>query len=107
MKTYIKDGKALTLAAPYDVSSGGGLLAGTIFGVAHNDAVNGEEVVAMTCGVFQLTALTAAVTTQGAAAYWDDTNKQVTPSASGNTLIGSFTKAKTNSESTALVWLKP
>jgi len=34
MKNYVQPGKTITLAAPYAVSAGDGLLVGAIFGVA-------------------------------------------------------------------------
>ena len=44
MRNYIQPGHAITLAAPYDVVSGAGLLVGSIFGVASHDALSGAEV---------------------------------------------------------------
>ena len=41
---YVQPGKTITLAAPYAVSSGDGLLVGAIFGVATASAAIGEAV---------------------------------------------------------------
>ena len=43
MRNYIQPGHAITLAAPYDVVSGAGLLVGSIFGVASHDALAGRR----------------------------------------------------------------
>ncbi len=87
-KNYIQPGKTLTLIAPNDVSSGDGLLVGSIFGVASGDAVSGADVEAMTEGVFDLAKTSAQAWSQGDKVYWDDTNKECTAVAAGNVLIG-------------------
>ena len=38
MKTYVDSGKTVTLTAPAAVNSGKGILIGSLFGVAQNDA---------------------------------------------------------------------
>ena len=43
MKTYIQKGGNLTLAAPYDVTSGHGVKSGLIFGVASGDALSDAD----------------------------------------------------------------
>ena len=88
MKTYIQPGHALTLAAPYDVVSGDGLLVGAIFGVATHDALSGAEVEAQLTGVVEIAKTASQAWTAGAKVYWDNTAKRVTNVASGNTLIG-------------------
>ena len=88
MKTYIEPGHALTLAAPYDVVSGDGLLVGAIFGVATHDALSGAEVEAQLTGVVEIAKAASQAWTAGAKVYWDNTAKRVTNVASGNTLIG-------------------
>ena len=54
MRNYIQPGHAITLAAPYDVVSGAGLLVGSIFGVASHDALSGAEVETQLTGVIDL-----------------------------------------------------
>ena len=44
MKNYVQPGNTLTLTAPYAVTSGDGLLVGSIFGVAGGDAASGATV---------------------------------------------------------------
>ncbi len=88
MKNYIQPGENMTLTAPYDVLSGGGLLVGKIFGVASDAALNGTEVVAALTGIFELAKADSQAWTVGALIYWDNTNKVCTTTASGNSLIG-------------------
>jgi len=95
MRNYIQPGNTITLAAPYDVTSGGGLLVGAIFGVAGGDALTGEEVEASLVGVFDLTKAASQAWVVGDKVCWDDTNKVATKTATGNTLIGTAVEAVT------------
>lgn len=88
MKNYVQPGTTLTLTAPYAVTSGDGLLVGSIYGVAAGDAASGAIVEAALTGVFDLTKIGSQAWTVGAKVYWDDTNKRCTSVATGNTLIG-------------------
>jgi predicted RecA/RadA family phage recombinase len=88
MKNYVQPGATLTLTAPYAVTSGDGLLVGSIFGVAAGDAASGATVEAALTGVFDLTKIGSQAWTVGAKVYWDDTNKRCTTVATDNTLIG-------------------
>jgi len=88
MKNYVQPGATLTLTAPYAVTSGDGLLVGSIFGVAAGDAASGATVEAALTGVFDLTKIGSQAWTVGAKIYWDDTNKRCTTVATDNTLIG-------------------
>ena len=88
MKNYVQPGATLTLTAPYAVTSGDGLLVGSIFGVAAGDAASGATVETALTGVFDLTKIGSQAWTVGAKVYWDDTNKRCTTVATDNTLIG-------------------
>jgi predicted RecA/RadA family phage recombinase len=105
MKNFVQEGKTLTLAAPYAVVSGDGLLVGSIFGVASADAANGAEVEAVTEGVFSLKKTSAQAWTQGALIYWDNTAKECTTTVSTNKLIGTAALAASNPTSTGTVRL--
>jgi predicted RecA/RadA family phage recombinase len=96
-KTYTQKGDVLTLTAPYDRNAGQGALIGSIFGVAVNNVANGVQGEFETTGCHDLTAATGAGTdwTEGTKLYWDNTNKVITKTSSGNTLIGASTSAKT------------
>ena len=104
MKNSIQEGEVLALAAPYAVSSGGGALIGAIFGVAVTALANAEVGSFQLCGVYSLPKATGAATL-GAKAYWDNTNKNVTATSSGNTLIGVFVAAYASGDTLANVRL--
>ena len=87
MTNFIKGGDHLTLAAPYDVLSGGGFKVGNVFGVAANDTLSGNNVECEVEGVYDL-AKDASVFAQGDLAYWDDSAKKVTSTVGSNLLIG-------------------
>jgi predicted RecA/RadA family phage recombinase len=88
MKNYVNNGETVTLAAPDAVSSGGGVLVGTLFGVAQADAAADAPVVLVTRGTFDLAKAASQAWTVGVAIHWDNTAKACTTTASGNTLIG-------------------
>ena len=105
MKNFIQKGNTITLTAPAGgVTSGGGVLVGSLFGIAAGDAVENAGVEVQTCGVFELPKATGAIT-QGAKVYWNNTNKNVTTTASGNTLIGAATVAAASGDATVIVRL--
>jgi predicted RecA/RadA family phage recombinase len=95
-RNFVQTGRAITLIAPYDVSSGDGLLVGAIFGVASGDAAIGAEVEADLVGVFDLKKAASQAWTIGDKIYWDNTNKETTKTATGNTLIGAAVAAVGN-----------
>ncbi|KAB2883032.1 MAG: DUF2190 family protein [Pseudorhodoplanes sp.] len=99
MKNYVQPGNTITLAAPYAVESGDGLLVGAIFGVATGAAANGEPVEAALVGVFDLKKVGSQAWAAGDKVYWDNTNKQATKTATDNTLIGAAVEAVDNGAS--------
>ena len=105
MKNYVQDGHTLSLTAPYDVASGGGLLVGSLFAVAVSAATSGNPVQGTTCGVYTLPKTSAQAWTVGAKIYWDDTNKVATTTATSNTLIGCAVAAAANPSATGTVRL--
>lgn len=104
MKNYIQEGEIVTLTAPYDVASGGGALVGALFGVAVTTVANGSEGEFSIEGAYSLPKASGALA-QGAKVYWDNTNKVVTGTASGNTLIGCALKAAASGDASAVVLL--
>jgi predicted RecA/RadA family phage recombinase len=92
-KNFIQPGGTITLTAPYAVTSGDGLLVGSIFGVAAGDAASGATVEAALTGVFDLTKIGSQAWSAGDKVYWDNTNKEATKTATANTLIGVATEA--------------
>ena len=105
MKNYVQAGENIVVPAPYDVTSGGGLLVGSLFGVAVKDALTGDDVAIRTEGVFDLAKTSAQAWTVGQKVYWDDTNKLATTTATGNTLIGCATAVAANPSPTGHVRL--
>lgn len=105
MKNYVQPGDMVTFTAAAAVASGAGLLLGALFGVSAATYAVGESGELKTTGVFDLPADPADARAIGAKAYWDDTAKRVTGTASGNTLIGCFAAAKVASTPTARVRL--
>ncbi|MAY89483.1 MAG: hypothetical protein CML02_22545 [Pseudooceanicola sp.] len=93
MKNYVQPGNTVTLTAPYVVTSGDGLLVGSIFGIASADTALNDPVETALTGVFDLTKVGSQAWTVGAKVYWDDTNKRTTSVATSNTLIGVATEA--------------
>lgn len=103
MKNYIAPGEHVTVTAPADVSSGDGLLVGSLFGVVQEDALTGVDVVLVRRGVFTLPKTSAQAWTVGAKVYW--TGTECTTTASGNTLIGVAETVAANPSSTGRVLL--
>jgi predicted RecA/RadA family phage recombinase len=98
----IQMGVVLTLACAYaTIASGQGMLVGAIFGVAQIDAVTGEDVPIEVEGVYALTAESTDEAAVGDLAYWDDTNRRITVTSTGNTLVGVFVSAKAAEATTA------
>lgn len=88
MQNFVQPGEVVTLTAPYDLDPGQGLLVGSIFGVASDEATIGSEVEAALTGVFDLTKTTGEAWTQGVRIYWNDTDRACTTTATANTLVG-------------------
>lgn len=106
MKNKVSDGDRIGLVCPYaTITSGQAILVGALFGIAIFDGVAGDVIVADIEGEFTITALSTDVAAAGALAYWDDTNRRITVTSTGNTLVGTFTAAKADAETTAQVRL--
>lgn len=88
MKNYVQPGNTLTLTAPYAVTSGDGLLVGSIFGVSAGTAALGEAVEAALTGVYDLKKVASQAWAAGDKVYWDNTAKEATKTTTSNTLIG-------------------
>lgn len=86
---FIQPGDTMTFVAPYAVASGAGFLVGAMFAVALNAAASGASVEGKVNGVWTLAKATGeawvAFTTK---LYWDNTNKRLTSTATGNSYVG-------------------
>jgi predicted RecA/RadA family phage recombinase len=107
MKNQYSPGNTTDVAAPYAVSSGGGCLVGSLFGIAAYDAANGANVTLYHTGTFTMAKTSAQAWTVGALIYWDDTAKVATNSANAgaNKAIGVAVAAAANPSSTGIVRL--
>lgn len=105
MKNFVQEGEVVPVVAPYNVTSGQGVLVGSLFGVAAYDALAGANVEVKTEGVFDITALAADVGAQGVKIYWDNANRRLTVTAAGSQLVGVLTVAKVNGDLTARAYL--
>jgi len=105
MKNFIQPGQTVAVTAPYNVTSGAGVQVGALFGVATNDALQGTQVEICRTGVFGLNALQADTGASGDKAYWDNTARRVTKTATNNTLVGTLLLPKSGTEGIATVLL--
>lgn len=104
-KNYVKDGNVMTCVAPAGgVVSGTPYLIGAIIVVAMTSAAAGANFEGALYGVYKFTKVTADTPTAYAKAYLKS-DGTVTTTASGNTLIGVFTKAYGNGDTIAEVRL--
>ncbi len=107
MDNFVQPGKTISVVAPYDLASGAGCKVGVLFGISAGTYASGAAAEIVTDGVFDITALSTdtASGTALVAAYWDDTNKRVTTTASTHIKIGVIIAAKTSGQTTARVAL--
>jgi predicted RecA/RadA family phage recombinase len=87
-KNYIQPGEVLDVTLAAIITSGSGLLVGVRLGVALTDGAIGDTIAVQVKGVFNLPKLSTDVVAQGAALYWDNTNKRLTTTSTSNTLAG-------------------
>lgn len=97
MNNFVQNGHSLDLAAPYAVSSGGGMKIGDIIAIAAMDAASGATVAGYVEGVYDVLAEGAGsgqAWAVGDKVYWDDSAKQFTKTSTSNTLAGYAVAAK-------------
>lgn len=103
MKNYIQDGKTISFTPTASVASGEAVLLGmllvvAICAIAANTAGEG-----VTEGVFELPKKSTDVVAQGVDLYWDDTEKELTTTATDNTKVGKAWAAAGNGTATVAV----
>jgi predicted RecA/RadA family phage recombinase len=108
-RTFIQEGKTLDFVAPSGgVVSGTALLFGVILAVPMTSAAQGASFAGSIEGVHELPATTSqAWASPGLVVYWDDTNKRLTTTASGNTKVGITAAAKDAAAAVGRVKLTP
>lgn len=107
---FVQKGGRLTVVAPYAAVRGRFVIVNAtsgMGGVALDNAASAANVVLGMTGVFSFAKASGASTSAlaGGLAYWDNTNSQVTISATSNTKIGVFTAAVANTATSASVRL--
>ncbi|MGV6848558.1 MAG: DUF2190 family protein [Marinibacterium sp.] len=88
MKNYVQPGENLTVTLSGTVSSGDGVLVGSIFGIAQEDGVSGDAITIIRRGVFDLAKTSAQAWAVGDPVFWDAGNSECTTVVTDNTLIG-------------------
>lgn len=107
---YVGSGELLTQTAPRAVVSGDLVVVNTqLFGVAVHSADSAASFVMRRGGEWRFNKVTGTngSALPGAIAYWYDTDKKVTTSATSNTKIGVFTANAVSTATTAQVALNP
>lgn len=104
MKNFVQPGSVITVAAPADVTSGTGVLVGSLFGIAAISALSGADVEIKVDGVYELPKTSALAISVGDLLYWDDTNKVVNKTNT-NKLVGVAVSAAANPSATVKVRL--
>ena len=107
MRNYVQPGDSLALAVPYagGVTSGQGVLVGALFGVAAVDGVQNAIIECQTKGVFDIAKEPALAITAGSRLFWDNTNRRLTTTATGNFQVGMATVAALAADITVRVVL--
>ena len=106
MKTYIQPSHTLTVTVPAGgVTSGQGVLIGTLFGIAQYDAVEGAELEILTEGVVEIAKTSALQIDVGDRLFWDATNKVVNKTATAQVCVGIAVSAAANPSGTVRIKL--
>jgi len=102
MRNYVQPGDSLALAIPYvgGILSGQGVLVGALFGMAAVDGAQNAVIECQTQGVFDITKEPALAITAGARVFWDNTNRRLTTTATGNFQVGLATVAALAADTT-------
>ena len=105
-QNYIVEGDVIPVVLGATTASGAGILVGSIVGVALGAGVSGDTVQVAVEGVFAVKKKTTDVITQGAKLYWDNTNKELTTTATSNTLAGFAYSAAGNGATSVEILLR-
>lgn len=106
MKNFVQAGDYVTFIAPTGgVVSGVPVVVGSLVVIPAFSAAATYECEGAVNGVYEVDKLSTDTPAQFAKAYWDATNKRVTTTASGNTLMGVFMDALLTGTSKAAVRL--
>ena len=101
---YVQRGESIDYIPETPVAAGDLVIVNDLVGVAKLDIASGELGALAVGGVYEFPKGSAAIAF-GKKAYWDATNKLVTATATGNTLIGKTVSEAAASDATLLVLL--
>lgn len=105
MENYVAPGEVLELTAPTGgVVSGTAYKIGSLVVVATVTAAQTVKFSAIVKGVVSHAKVSAQAWTEGVKLYWDDTAKNFTTTAGGNTLVGVAAAAAANPSATG--WIR-
>jgi len=107
MNNYVQPGKTLDYTHTAVVASGGAVLIGTVLVIPGANAGIGVPFPGTIEGVFNLPSDTGTASKMNVPAYWDDTNKRITATATGNTKVGMFAAPKAAAATSAAIKLIP
>jgi len=106
MKTYIQSGEVVEFTAPSGgVVAGTAYLIGSLLVVATVTAAEAAKFDGLVTGVVTHAKVSAQAWTEGAKLYWDNSAKDFTTTAGGNTLIGVAAAAAANPSATGKIRL--
>ena len=106
MKNKILSGNTITITAGATITSGQGVLVGTVLGVAVESVASGDPVAVQLEGVFTLPILGTDAPAVGAKLYWDAGNSRLTTTVGSNTEAGIAFAAKASGPTTVRIKLK-
>lgn len=107
MKNKVQEDDLLEVTGPSGgVSSGDGVLIGSLFGVAVADIAEGEQGIIALRGVYTLPKTSALEISFGDVVYWDPTPGEVNKTASGQSRVGIAVEDAANPSSTVKVLLQ-
>jgi predicted RecA/RadA family phage recombinase len=104
------DGDSWDLPVPYagGIVGGQGMLVGAfLFGVAMSTAAQNAIVAVKFHGIYDITKEAPLVIAQGAKLWWDNTNRRLTTTATGNLPVGIAVAAALSADTTVRVLLRP
>ena len=99
------DGDRTELTSPYAVTSGQGMLVGTLFGVALSSVAISTPVAVAHVGIWDITKEPSLAISAGARVFWDNANRRVTTTTTSNVCIGHATVAALAADTTVRVRL--
>ena len=106
MKNFIQNGASITMPAPAGgVTSGDGVIIGSIFGVSSSTAAEGEAVSIATVGVYALPKAISTSFASGGAVSFDISTRRCVGPGSGKYPIGAAIEAAGNGASAVKVRL--